>query len=111
MDDAVFGDIDDLDEMGAGQIQSAAGCGVFGVAGDPEDVEAILPGYWHEKAQGSGSVPVAAMGGVNCKPDVSRITLDVGSGSDAEVDAAEFFPGAGVHHAEVIRGDVVDAMR
>jgi len=46
--------------------------------------------------------------GIQGKPDVSRITLDVGSGTDTEVDAAEFFPGTGMKHTEVPGGHTVD---
>jgi len=93
----------------AGKSAGAADTNVRG--SDPYGFDAKPRRNRHGKAHGSGRVPVATGRRMDSKPDVSRMTLDVGSGTDSEVDAAGFFQGVGMKHTEVVRGHIVDRVR
>ena len=54
---------------------------------------------------------VTAMGRVNAIADVTRVALDVRSGTNAEIDVAESFAGQRMNHDKVIPRRLVHGMR
>jgi len=77
MNDAVGWDVDDLDELGAGELESSARGTISGVAGDPEWVETELVREREHQAYGSGGRVMSAMWWENAVADVSSVELNV----------------------------------
>jgi hypothetical protein len=81
MDDAVLGDIDDLDELRACEFERALGCDVLRVAGDPEGVQVEFQVKFarerEKKTNGTGGVAVSAVRGKDAVADVPCVELDV----------------------------------
>lgn len=101
----IKGDIDGIDESGAGELAGAAGGEVVGIRGNPEGVEAVAGGEGGEELEGSGGVVVTAKRGFDGVSDVAPEEDGVGVVGEAESDVSHGGAGFGVDHEKAIKGD------
>ena len=107
MDHAVLGNIHDLHELRARQLEAPTRCRVFGVASNPQGIEPEAPGEWDQESNGAAGVAVTTVRRVNTIADVPGIHLYMARGPDAESDGAKLLTSSGVNHSKMTRRDFV----
>ena len=83
-------DVDDLHKFSAGNFEAPSRCCVVGIAGDPDRIDAESARKRKDQGYRTGSVVVAAVRPVNAITDVAGVLLEMGRGTDAQVDLSEF---------------------
>lgn len=78
VDDAVGGDIDDLDEFSACKFDAPPRYEVLRVAGDPQGVDVEFANQREQKANGAGGIMMSTVSGVDRVTDMSCIAFYVG---------------------------------
>lgn len=101
----IEGDLDGIDEGGAGEFAGAAGGEVIGIGGNPEGIEAVAGGEGDKELEGAGSVVVTAKRGFDGVSDVAPEEDGVGVVGEAEGDVSHGGAGFGVDHEKAIEGD------
>ena len=111
VDNAGLRDIDDFNELCTCELETPTRPNVVGIAGYPERIKPKFSGHWNQKPERTSRVPVSTMSRVDRVAYVSSEQLDVRIGPDTEIDAAEFFSGMSLNHAEIISRHLVDGVR
>jgi hypothetical protein len=107
MDDAVLGNINDLDKLSARQFEATTRGSVFRVAGNPQRIKPNTACQRDQQSNGAAGIAVTAIKRVNTITNVPGIHLYMPRGPDAESDGAKFLPRIGVNHSKVIRRNFV----
>lgn len=110
VDNARLWDINDLNELCACELTTPTRPDIVGIAGYPQRINPKGLGQWNQKPQRTSRVSVSTVRRVDSEANVPSVQLDVGIGPDAEIDAAKFFSGMGLDHAEMICGNLVNGV-
>lgn len=86
MDDAIRGDVDDLDELCTRKFTGAPRWEVIWIAGQPERVESPLASQRQQQTCRTRCVTVTAMGRIDGVADVPGVAFDVRARAETEVD-------------------------
>ncbi len=90
---AIFRHVHDLDELTAGNLQSASRWQILGITGDPDRIDAELPGQGKQKNHRSRSKAMPPMRLMHRVTNVTSVSLKVWCRSNAQVDRAQLLLG------------------
>jgi hypothetical protein len=110
VDNARVWDIDDLDELCTCELTTPTRPDIVGIAGSPQRINPKGLGHWNQKPERTSRVSVSTVRRVDCEACVPSVQLDVRIGPSTEIDAAKFFSGMSLNHAEMISENLVNGV-